>query len=166
MSKNEKMEAIVKILAKQWFYGDWKAETRNERVQQMLMEELGLYPFKNEDTMIRKTQVDELLYEIANKPKIKNFLNKFNELGLLNYEGEVFVLCKHSDNEFKPTGYFSIKDHFGKVLYTNIDREFVMRIYRGEFEMITSDNRNFNLSEEPEEFKPTLETLLNFLDNE
>ncbi|NBX73803.1 MAG: hypothetical protein EBQ89_05825 [Alphaproteobacteria bacterium] len=60
--RTEKLEALSKVLAKIWYYGNWKCETANERVMQMLMEELGLYPFKDEDEMIEKTAVDEDLY--------------------------------------------------------------------------------------------------------
>jgi hypothetical protein len=60
--RTEKLEALSKVLAKAWYYGGWKWETPNERVMQMLMEELGLYPFKDEDEMIEKTSVDEDLY--------------------------------------------------------------------------------------------------------
>ena len=60
--RTEKLEALSKVLAKIWYYGNWKWETPNERVMQMLMEELGLYPFKDEDEMIEKTSVDEDLY--------------------------------------------------------------------------------------------------------
>lgn len=44
------------------FYGDWVAETPNERVIQMLLEKEGLWPFKKEDEMTEKTQIDEALY--------------------------------------------------------------------------------------------------------
>jgi hypothetical protein len=60
--KDDKLESLAKLLAKSWFYGDWKWETPNERAMQMIMQDLGLYPFKDEDEMIRKTQVDEELY--------------------------------------------------------------------------------------------------------
>lgn len=62
MTREEKLETIVKLFAKNMFYGDWKWETPNERVITMLMQEVGLYPFQNEDVMIRETKVDEELY--------------------------------------------------------------------------------------------------------
>ena len=65
MSREEKMETIVKLFAKNMFYGDWKWETPNERVITMLMQEVGMYPFKNEDDMIEKTPVSEELYKQA-----------------------------------------------------------------------------------------------------
>lgn len=65
MTRNEKAETIVKILAKSMYYGDWKWETPNERVITMLMMELGLYPFDSEMDMIFRTQVDEALYKKA-----------------------------------------------------------------------------------------------------
>ena len=49
------------------FYGDWEWETPNERVITMIMQEIGMYPFKNEDEMISKTKVDENLYAEAVK---------------------------------------------------------------------------------------------------
>jgi len=67
MAKKEKFETIVKLFAKQMFYGDWEWETPNERVITMLMQEIGMYPFKSEDEMISKTKVDENLYAEAAK---------------------------------------------------------------------------------------------------
>ena len=49
------------------FYGSWEWETPNERVITMLMQEVGMYPFKNEDDMILKTPVSEELYQKAIK---------------------------------------------------------------------------------------------------
>lgn len=66
MTREEKLEAIVKLFAKTMFYGDWKWETPNERVITMLMQEVDLYPFPNEDSMIFSTKVDENLYLKAN----------------------------------------------------------------------------------------------------
>lgn len=63
----EKLETLAKLLAKIWFHCDWKWESPNERVMQMLMQELGYYPFKDEDEMIRQTQVDDNLYKQAAK---------------------------------------------------------------------------------------------------
>jgi hypothetical protein len=61
------LETLVKVLAKTWFYGDWKWETPNERVMHFIMVELGLYPFFTEDDMIEKTQVSEDYYKLASK---------------------------------------------------------------------------------------------------
>jgi hypothetical protein len=61
------LETLAKILAKTWFYGDWKWETPNERVMHFIMVELGLYPFLDEDSMISKTQVSEEYYRLAAK---------------------------------------------------------------------------------------------------
>lgn len=63
MTREEKLETIVKLFAKTMFYGDWKWETPNERVIEMLMREVGYYPFKDEDEMIHHTSVDENLYK-------------------------------------------------------------------------------------------------------
>jgi len=67
MERKEKLETIVKLFAKNMFYGDWEWETPNERVITMLMQEVGMYPFKNEDDMISKTPVSEELYQKAIK---------------------------------------------------------------------------------------------------
>jgi hypothetical protein len=66
-ARKEKLEILAKCLAKTWFYSDWKWENPNERVMQMIMQELGLYPFKDEDEMIQQTQVDDKLYKQATK---------------------------------------------------------------------------------------------------
>lgn len=64
-SVKEKLRNVVKVFAKIMFYGGWKWENPNERVITMLMQELELYPFKNEDEMIIKTDVSEELYKEA-----------------------------------------------------------------------------------------------------
>lgn len=61
----DKLETLAKLLAKSWFYGNWEWETPNERIMQMLMQDLGYYPFKDEDEMIHHTRVDEDLYKYA-----------------------------------------------------------------------------------------------------
>ena len=71
MSKEETALTIAKLFAKQMFYGEWVAECPNERVIEMLMKEIGLYPFINEDEMIKKTEVDESFYT--------NARDKFNQ---------------------------------------------------------------------------------------
>jgi len=58
-------ETIVKLFAKIMYYGDWKWDTPNERVITMLMQEVGMLGFKNEDEMIAKTKIDENLYKEA-----------------------------------------------------------------------------------------------------
>ena len=63
MTREEKLETIVKLFAKSMFYGEWKWETPNERVITMLMQEVGMYPFKDEDEMISKTPVSKDLYQ-------------------------------------------------------------------------------------------------------
>lgn len=63
MTREQKLETIAKIFAKIMFYGDWKLETPNERVIEMLMREVDLYPFPNEEAMIFSTKVDEELYQ-------------------------------------------------------------------------------------------------------
>jgi hypothetical protein len=67
MTREEKLETIVKLFSKAMFYGDWKCETPNERVIEMLMKEVGYYPFKDDDEMIQHTSVDDNLYKQAIK---------------------------------------------------------------------------------------------------
>ena len=69
MTREEKLETIVKLFAKAMFYGDWEWESPNERVITMLMQEVGMYPFKNEDDMI--TQIMSALQEELNEEEIK-----------------------------------------------------------------------------------------------
>jgi hypothetical protein len=153
MTRDEKMQAIVKILAKQWFYGDWIAETPNERVQEMLMRELGLYPFDSESDMIIHTQIDESIYKKA----VNYYKANTSRLGLLSYEGDVFSVYKNHTNPKT----FHIKDHHGKMIHMGVDADFVIRLYLGKMMATTSDGRQYNLgNEEP---KPKLETLIDFL---
>ena len=67
MTREEKLETIVKLFAKIMFYGDWEWGTPNERVITMLMQQVGMYPFKDEDDMISKTPVSDDLYKKAVK---------------------------------------------------------------------------------------------------
>jgi hypothetical protein len=64
-TRSGRLDVLAKLLGKVWYYGEWKWETPNERIMQMIMQELGYYPFKNEDEMIRETRVDEDLYKQA-----------------------------------------------------------------------------------------------------
>ena len=69
----DKLETLAKLLAKSWFYGNWEWETSNERIMQMLMQDLGYYPFKSEYEMIQQTRVDEDLYkEAVEKVELRN----------------------------------------------------------------------------------------------
>jgi len=71
-NRKEKLETLARLLAKSWYYGDWDWETPNERIMQMIMQDLGLYPFKSEDEMIQQTRVDEDLYkEAVDKVKLR-----------------------------------------------------------------------------------------------
>jgi len=67
MTREQKNEVIVRLFAKAMFYGDWKWETPNERVITMLMQDIGMLGFKDEDDMIAKTKVKEKLYTKAIK---------------------------------------------------------------------------------------------------
>ena len=72
-SHSQRLETLAKLLAKTWFYGEWEWENPNERIQQMIMQDLGYYPFKDEDEMICKTRVDENLYkEAVDKVALRN----------------------------------------------------------------------------------------------
>jgi hypothetical protein len=75
MTREEKLETIVKLFAKGMFHGDWQWETPNERVIEMLMKEVGYYPFKDEDEMIHHTSVDDNLY----KQSIKEIEGRYSE---------------------------------------------------------------------------------------
>lgn len=84
MTREQKLETIVKLFAKAMFYGDWKWETPNERVIEMLMKEVDLYPFPNEDAMIFSTKVDEELYkraltEVPSRQVVSQNTEKCNE---------------------------------------------------------------------------------------
>jgi len=61
--RSERLDVLAKLLGKVWFYEDWEWQTPNERVMQMIMQELGYYPFKSEDEMIQRTRIDEDLYK-------------------------------------------------------------------------------------------------------
>lgn len=65
MSKYDKYKTIVRLFAKAMFYGDWKWESPNERVIEMLMRDLGLLGFKDEDEMISETKINSELYQDA-----------------------------------------------------------------------------------------------------
>ncbi|MBT6051127.1 MAG: hypothetical protein HOG49_30375 [Candidatus Scalindua sp.] len=60
--RERKLATIVKLFAKAMFHGNWVWETPNERVIEMLMRDIGMYPFEDENDMISKTRVSEGLY--------------------------------------------------------------------------------------------------------
>ena len=107
----DKLETLAKLLAKSWFYGDWEWETPNERIMQMLMQDLGYYPFKSEDEMIQQTRVDEDLYkEAVDKVELRNprlmpvenydpWDEVINQLGdtneMIDHVGEVNEMVNH-----------------------------------------------------------------------
>lgn len=84
MTREEKLEVVVRLFSKCMFYGDWKWETPNERTMQMLMEDLGYYPYNDEDDMIAKSFVSDDLY-IEARDKIPTRPSKTNcECGQAN----------------------------------------------------------------------------------
>lgn len=109
IEKNNKLETIARVLAKVWYYGNFKAETPNERVLEMLMEDLGLYEFVREDDMIAATQIDENLYkqarDRAEKPKITTLVSEWNQWKEdRSNEGQQFVsfesFLSYIDNKY------------------------------------------------------------------
>jgi hypothetical protein len=63
--KTDSLTNFAKLFARSMFYGNWKWETANERMMELLMRELGYYPIKDEDEMIRITSIPDDLYERA-----------------------------------------------------------------------------------------------------
>lgn len=63
-------ELIAKALVKSMFYGNWVAETPNERVIQMLLEKEGLWPIESEEELVEKTHISDDVYIEA-----KNYFN-------------------------------------------------------------------------------------------
>lgn len=121
-NRKDKLETLAKLLAKIWFYCDWKWESPNERVMQMLMQDLGLYPFKNEDEMIQQTQVDDVIYKEASKTvhpygKISEDLveNHIPDVRKMAEDDELNFIKKQLENvEHYRLGYNRAK----KTLYT------------------------------------------------
>lgn len=115
-NRKDKLETLAKLLAKTWFYGKWDWETPNERVMQMLMQDLGLYPFKNEDEMIQQTRVDEDLYKEAvdkvelRNPRIMPIENHSVESKETLYTEEqvreAFILGMESSSKYSPQSTF------------------------------------------------------------
>lgn len=50
-------EPLYRLLASAWYYGNWKAETNNEREMQQLMEQAGWWPI-TEDRLIQPDEID------------------------------------------------------------------------------------------------------------
>jgi hypothetical protein len=121
-NRKDKLETLAKLLAKTWFYCDWKWESPNERVMQMLMQDLDLYPFKNEDEMIQQTQVDDGIYKEASKTihpygKISEDLaeNHIPDVRKMVEDDEINFIKKQLENaEHYRLGYNRAK----KTLYT------------------------------------------------
>lgn len=103
MTREEKLEAVVKIFSKCMFYGDWKWETPNERTIEMLMTELGYFPYKNEDDMIAKSFVSEELYiKARNLIPIRNIERSLKYIAVICKDKKDFELrLKEQKKEFK-----------------------------------------------------------------
>lgn len=48
-------DPLYRLLASAWYYGNWKAETANERAMQELMEQAGWWPVTEEKLIARHT---------------------------------------------------------------------------------------------------------------
>lgn len=48
-----KFEVLAELLSGAWFYGDWKAETINEREQEAIMRDLGYWPTTEDEVVAR-----------------------------------------------------------------------------------------------------------------
>ena len=113
-NRKYKLETLAKLLAKTWFHCDWKWESPNERVMQMLMQDLGLYPFKDEDEMIQQTQVDDELYKEASRavhPYSKLSEDLF-ENEMINHIGDANKMVE--DDVWK----VGLEDELNKLPYT------------------------------------------------
>jgi len=55
---NAKLKQMYELLASAWFYGNWKAETHNERLMQKLMEDAGYWP-TSEDEIVARAALGE-----------------------------------------------------------------------------------------------------------
>ena len=51
-TRYRKQDPLYRRLASAWFYGDWQAETPNERDMQALMEQAGWWPWESEAELI------------------------------------------------------------------------------------------------------------------
>jgi hypothetical protein len=107
------LETLAKVLAKTWFYGDWKWETPNERVMHFIMVELGLYPFLDEDSMIAKTQVSEEYYRLAAK-----------------------YVKSHSENEIIDKDFSNLKKNLERIEYWKLGYNTAKRSLFTQEEMI------------------------------
>jgi hypothetical protein len=67
MTREEKLETIVKLFAKGMFYKNWEWKSPNDRVISMLMQDIGMYPISNKEELVSKTHVDDYLYQEAIK---------------------------------------------------------------------------------------------------
>ena len=52
-SVNAQLLELYSLLASAWFYGNWKAETKNERDMQAVMEREGYWPTTEEEILAR-----------------------------------------------------------------------------------------------------------------
>lgn len=51
-------DALCRALAGSWFYGNWTAETYNERMQEQMMRELGWWPITEDELVARGAAID------------------------------------------------------------------------------------------------------------
>lgn len=66
-------DPIYRLLASAWYYGDWKAETANERAMQALMEKAGWWPV-TEEKLISSTA------PVQQDERLKNLQDSHNAL--------------------------------------------------------------------------------------
>ena len=128
---NQRLKTLAKLLAKSWFYGEWEWENPNERIQQMIMQDLGYYPFKDEDEMIRKTRVDEDLYKEAvdkvplRNPRTLTPIDCHNSSDICDKEKtEIPIIPKISDEELFNQSILAMEEMYGSGCDAEIDAYF------------------------------------------
>lgn len=109
------LDNIAKIMARIMYYGDWKAETVNERVLEMLMNKLGYYPIC-EDDIITKLNIDD---EIFAEAFAKNINGERSEEEMTDYD---FT----KDKTTYPPVLF-VKGGIADNVKTNFDNQYIRR---------------------------------------
>lgn len=88
--------------------------------------------------------------------KIKGKKRELKKIGLLNFEGDVFVVVRKNN-------LFDIIDYRGEKVVMLSSPEYILGIYDGKETIKTSEGRLYDISKEHPDAKPERKDLIDFL---
>jgi hypothetical protein len=118
----------------------------------------------NKELCTKVEKALDLLYEAYQLGGSKMFeinaiYSEAQALGLLNYEGDVLSMKKLGKNQYM------FLDQWKKNLGV-YSASFVQDFIKGKVNVIDSHNKTWNYAEEHKDAKTSLETIINYIENE